>query len=392
MAQPVSGSGSLPPASGARGRLLRAIGERTAVCFRVVFADGSSFQNREGDPAFTLAFRSAAAQRRTLLFGHVGLLESYFDQSLDFAGDTAAAFRAGMDASLDARPNPLNWVRNQWHELRLSNRSVAQAKANARFHYGLGTEFYCHGLDLPYLMYTRAYWKEGTTTIEQAQQNKMEHVCRKLLFKFGDTFADVGCGWGGFTFYAWERSRALGAGVNTAPEQVEAMREEVARRGLGDKIRVIEADFREIPGEYDKCVSIGVLEHAGRDQLAEVVRAHARSPAAGFPVSRKRSTKWKKPVSKSSASRTCGAITRSRSTNGRGASTGTGPRSRRSIRSATTSTSAASGAPIFIRAPRCFRSPNGRPHLFQITCSNGNTDSQRYPMSRTYLYAGDLPS
>jgi cyclopropane-fatty-acyl-phospholipid synthase len=166
-------------------------------------------------------------------------------------------------------------VRNWWHELRLSNRTREQAKANADFHYGIGTEFYRNWLDHPYMMYTCAYWKEGTRTLEEAQQNKMEHVCRKLLLKPGDTFLDIGCGWGGFTFYAWERYRALGTGLNCTTEQVTAMREEIRRRGLEEKVQVIEADFRDVPGQYDKCVSIGVLEHAGRDQVAEVVRAHA---------------------------------------------------------------------------------------------------------------------
>jgi cyclopropane-fatty-acyl-phospholipid synthase len=124
-------------------------------------------------------------------------------------------------------------------------------------------------------MYTCAYWKEGTRTLEEAQQNKMEHVCRKLLLKPGDTFVDIGSGWGGFTFYAWERYQALGTGVNTTTEQVAVMQEEIRRRGLEDKLKAIEADFRDIPGQYDKCVSIGVLEHAGRDQIPEVVRAHA---------------------------------------------------------------------------------------------------------------------
>jgi cyclopropane-fatty-acyl-phospholipid synthase len=173
------------------------------------------------------------------------------------------------------RFKPLVRLRNWWHELRFSNRSHAQAKANARFHYGLPAEFYRLWLDHPYMMYTCAYWKEGTRTLEEAQQNKMEHVCRKLLMKPGDTFVDIGAGWGGFTFYAWERYQARGTGVNTTTEQVAVMQDEIRRRGLEDKLKAIEADFRDVPGQYDKCVSIGVLEHAGRDQIPDVVRAHA---------------------------------------------------------------------------------------------------------------------
>jgi cyclopropane-fatty-acyl-phospholipid synthase len=254
---------------------LSAVGASTSICFAVVFADGARYQNRDGTPAFTLIFRSPAAAWRIAAMGHVGLLESYFSGRLDIEGDIAVAFRTGYEGGFDMRFKPLVRLRNWWHELRFSNRSHAQAKANARFHYGLPAEFYRLWLDHPYMMYTCAYWKEGTRTLEEAQQNKMEHVCRKLLLKPGDTFVDIGSGWGGFTFYAWERYQARGTGVNTTTEQVAVMQEEIRRRGLEDKLKAIEADFRDIPGQYDKCVSIGVLEHAGRDQIPDVVRAHA---------------------------------------------------------------------------------------------------------------------
>ena len=254
---------------------LSAVGARTSICFAVVFANGARYQNRDGTPAFTLIFRRPAAAWRIAAMGHVGLLESYFSGQVDIEGDIALAFRAGYEGGFDMSFKPLIRLRNWWHELRFSNRSRAQAKANARFHYGLPAEFYRLWLDHPYMMYTCAYWKEGTRTLEEAQQNKMEHVCRKLLLKPGDTFVDIGSGWGGFTFYAWERYQARGTGVNTTTEQVAVMQEEIRRRGLEDKLKAIEADFRDIPGQYDKCVSIGVLEHAGRDQIPEVVRAHA---------------------------------------------------------------------------------------------------------------------
>jgi cyclopropane-fatty-acyl-phospholipid synthase len=216
-----------------------------------------------------------------MLFGHTGLLEAYFAGDVDIEGSLQLAFRAGMDMSLGKPPSGLVWLRNVWHEWRLSNRSIEQAKANARFHYGLGTDFYREWLDLPAMMYTCAYWKEGTASVEEAQRNKMDHVARKIRLKPGETFVDIGCGFGGFLFHAWEHYGALGTGINTTTEQVVWLRGEIARRGLADKLQVVEADFREIPGQYDKVVSIGVLEHAGRDQLKEVVRAHAEALKPG---------------------------------------------------------------------------------------------------------------
>ncbi len=267
--------------AGRLARILAGIGAGTDIPFRVLLADGTAFRSGDAEPAFTLRFRTSRAQRRLLLFGYVGLLESYFDGSLDVDGDLALAFRAGIDSRYDRVSNPLVTLRNRWHEWRFSNRSIAQAKANARFHYGHPEAFYRQWLDAPAMMYTCAYWSEGTTTLEEAQRNKMDHVCRKARLQPGDSFVDVGCGWGGLLFHAWDHYGAVGTGVNATTEQVAALRTEIARRGLGDKLRVFEADFREIPGQYDKLLSIGTLEHAGPDQLRQVVRAHADAMKPG---------------------------------------------------------------------------------------------------------------
>lgn len=262
-------------------QLLTHAAAHTEVPFRLVFADGSEYRHGEAEPAFSLIFRNRRASWRVLLFGHTGLLEAYFAGDIDVEGSLQMAFRAGMDMSLGKPPAGLTKLRNTWHEWRHSNRSRARAKANARFHYGLGTDFYRLWLDSYGLMYTCAYWPEGTSSVEQAQRNKMDHVARKIRLKPGETFVDIGCGFGGFLFHAWEHYGALGTGINTTTEQVAWLREEIARRGLVDKLQVIEADFRDIPGQYDKVVSIGVLEHAGRDQLADVVRAHAAALKPG---------------------------------------------------------------------------------------------------------------
>jgi cyclopropane-fatty-acyl-phospholipid synthase len=264
----------LDPA-GLVGRMFAAIVAGTGIPFRVVLVNGSVIEKGNAAPAFTLVFRTAQAERRAILLGYVGILEGYFDGGIDIEGELALAFRAGFDSGYDLVRNPLIVLRNQRHEWLHSNRSLPQAKANARFHYGLGQEFYRHWLDSPAMMYTCAYWKEGTATLEEAQRNKMDHVCRKVGLKEGETFVDVGSGWGGLLFHAWEHFGARGTGVNATTEQVAESRAEIERRGLADRIRVVECDFREIPGQYDKLLSIGTLEHAGRDSLPEVIRAHA---------------------------------------------------------------------------------------------------------------------
>ena len=255
--------------------VLRDAAQRSRVPLAVRFARGGGFRTVAGEPEFTFVFRSRRAELRVALFGHIGLLESYFCGELEVEGDLARAFAFGVRGGLD-RPGALVRLRNRWHEWRFSNASWAQAKRNARFHYGLGEPFYRLWLDQPLMMYTCGYWREGTRSLEDAQANKIDHVCRKLLLAPGDEVVDIGCGFGGFMFRAREQFGARVTGINTATEQVEAVRAEIGRRGLGAELDVVDTDFRDARRQYDKVASIGVLEHAGRDQLAEVVRAHAR--------------------------------------------------------------------------------------------------------------------
>ena len=223
-----------------------------------------------------LVFNTRRAKLRAALEGHIGLLESYFDGEVDLPdGALREALAAGLRAGLD-HPRPMVAARNLWHEWNHSNASRERARENARFHYGLGADFYRLWLDQALMMYTCAYWKEGTRTLEEAQVHKVEHVCRKLMLREGETVADIGCGFGGFMFHARQRHGARVTGVNVTPEQVAMVRAEIARRGLGDSLRVVETDFRDAFAQFDKVASIGVLEHAGRDQLREVVAAHAR--------------------------------------------------------------------------------------------------------------------
>jgi len=254
---------------------LEAIGAASPDPFEVTFSDGSQYRNRIGPARFALRLRTRAAELKSLALGHVGLLDAYFDGDVDVEGDLRAALRAGMSSGFSS-PNLLVGHANRWHEFRRGNVSRERAKENARAHYGLGTEFYRLWLDDPLMMYTCAYWREGTRSLEEAQVNKIEHVCRKLILKPGESVVDIGCGFGGFMFHAANRHGVSVTGVNNTTEQVAEVDRQIRARRLENRVNVVEADFRDAFGPFDKVVSIGVLEHAGRDQLEDVVRAHAQ--------------------------------------------------------------------------------------------------------------------
>jgi cyclopropane-fatty-acyl-phospholipid synthase len=259
---------------GALKQLMEHAGRQTATPFQVRFPSGFEYRNSEAAPAFSMTFKNVRAQRRTALYGHVGLLEAYFDGDIDIDGSLAKALAVGMEAGLD-HPNLFVRMRNRWHEFMHNNASRRTAQRNAEYHYALPPEFYKFWLDDPLMLYTCAYWKDGTRTLEEAQRNKCDHVARKLLLKPGEEVVDVGSGFGGFMFHAHEHYGVKVTAINTTGSQAEHARKEIERRRLGNSLQS-HGDFRDGEREFDKVASIGCLEHAGRDQLAELIQAHAR--------------------------------------------------------------------------------------------------------------------
>ena len=257
-------------------KLARSLGADSGIPFEIALPGGQRLALGDGPPAFVIEFKRRAALLATLLRGHVGLLEAYFDRQVEVHGDLGQALAAGLRTGIDNRFGSVHSVTNALHELRHSARAFAQARRNARAHYGFGTDFYRQWLDEPLMMYTCAYWDETASDLDTAQVHKVDHICRKIRLADGEHVVDVGCGFGGFLLSVGSRRPVKVTGLNTTPEQVAYLRGEIDRRGLGEQLRVREADMREVDGPYDKLVSIGVLEHAGRHGLAEVIRTHGQ--------------------------------------------------------------------------------------------------------------------
>jgi cyclopropane-fatty-acyl-phospholipid synthase len=141
--------------------------------------------------------------------------------------------------------------------------SLADSQRNIHHHYDIGNDFYRLWLDRDALQYTCAYYRTPTMTIEQAQHAKMDHVCRKLRLKPGETVAEAGSGWGGFALFMAENYGVRVKSFNISKEQIAFARARAQERQLGDRVEFVEDDFRNITGTYDAFVSIGMLEHAG---------------------------------------------------------------------------------------------------------------------------------
>ena len=140
--------------------------------------------------------------------------------------------------------------------LNLQNRT--RSLKVAEVHYNLGNDFYEAMLD-PWMQYTCAYYGGGASTLEEAQEAKLDLICRKMDLKPGDKVLELGCGWGGFAHFAASRYGAHVTAYNISTEQVAWAREKCA--DLPVEIRL--SDYRDAEGEYDKAVSIGMCEHVG---------------------------------------------------------------------------------------------------------------------------------
>jgi cyclopropane-fatty-acyl-phospholipid synthase len=140
--------------------------------------------------------------------------------------------------------------------------------ASIAYHYDLSNDFYQLWLDRD-MVYSCAYFETGTEDLEQAQQAKLRHLCRKLRLRPGDRLLDVGCGWGGLARFAAREFGAEVLGITLSQAQLDLARRRVAEEGLQDRVRLELMDYRDLPqdGRFDKVVSVGMFEHVGHANL-----------------------------------------------------------------------------------------------------------------------------
>jgi cyclopropane-fatty-acyl-phospholipid synthase len=146
-----------------------------------------------------------------------------------------------------------------------------QARENISAHYDLGNEFYAHFLDED-LLYSSALFTADDQALSQAQQAKMERLCEQLALTAGDHLLEIGTGWGAMAEYA---ARHYGCRVTTTTlsrEQCIWATERIARAGLQDRVQVLLCDYRDLTGEFDKLVSVEMIEAVGKRYLPDFFR------------------------------------------------------------------------------------------------------------------------
>jgi cyclopropane-fatty-acyl-phospholipid synthase len=150
-----------------------------------------------------------------------------------------------------------------------SANSLSRSRRNVHHHYDLGNAFYERWLDRR-MVYTCAYFAREQMTLEEAQHAKLDLVCRKLRLRPGESVVEAGCGWGSLALHMARHYGVRVTAFNISREQIAYARDRAAREGLTDRIEFIDDDYRNVSGQFDVFVSVGMLEHVGRRNLAVV--------------------------------------------------------------------------------------------------------------------------
>ena len=247
--------------------------------------NGSSHRVGQGPAAFTLVLRDPMLLRRLVTArGPVLLADAYFRGQLDVEGDLYSAlalkghfeglalpWRVKLSMLLDAWRLPSRAEPARAGTLlarlaqRFSRQHTRQSDQQAiAFHYDVSNAFYALWLDTE-RVYSCAYFKTPDDTLDQAQRNKLEHICRKLRLRPGERLLDIGCGWGALVCWAAKHYGARAHGITLSHEQHDFAQQRIADEGLQNLVSVELRDYRDLQGEalYDKVSSIGMFEHVG---------------------------------------------------------------------------------------------------------------------------------
>ncbi len=242
--------------------------------FKVIMPDGSDFVSSEGTPAFTIHFKTERAMNELLVRGSLGFGESYMAEEIDIDGDVQDIAHLGFEIFDNKliRPSIMEIIKIA-AGFYLRRNTLEGSRKNISAHYDLGNDFYSLWLDEE-MQYTCAYFERPDDPLEQAQQQKMDLVCRKLNFQPGEEVVEAGCGWGHFAIFAARNYGVKMRSFNISREQIEHARQMARHYGLGpDRVEFVLDDYRIIenePKKYDKFVSIGMLEHVGRENYGKL--------------------------------------------------------------------------------------------------------------------------
>ena len=233
----------------------------------VVLWDGREILNRNGNAVAQVLFRDRGALLKLITDPGLNFAELYSAQRIEVSGHLPDFLEAVYQV----------WPVSSHGKLRellaplfgLQRNTFTSARRNVRHHYDIGNDFYKLWLD-ERMLYTCAYFSSQDLSLEDAQLAKMDHVCRKLQLRPGDSVVEAGCGWGALSLHMAKYYGVKVKAYNISKEQIAFARARASAEGMNDRVEFIEDDYRNVRGKYDAFVSVGMLEHIGVDHFQEL--------------------------------------------------------------------------------------------------------------------------
>ncbi len=207
------------------------------------------------------------ALARMMLDPEIGFGDAYMEGRVEVKGNLVHVLELALRAM---HPRKRSWyyrLLSSWLN-RIQDNTLDGSASNIHHHYDLNTDFYKLWLDSR-LVYTCAYFPNLSATLEEAQLAKMDYVCRKLQIQPGETVVDAGCGWGALALHMAKYYGATVKAFNISSEQIQYARAQAKKEGLTGRVEFIKDDYRNISGRFDAFVSVGMLEHVGREHYSE---------------------------------------------------------------------------------------------------------------------------
>lgn len=239
--------------------------QRGTIIFTTVGGTTFTCGDGTGEPVHA-RLTSRLAQRRLLLDPELALGEIYMDGGLVMQHGSIADLLAVAMGQPDWTPRwaKLHGLVRYWIRTLHQFNPRSRSRNNVAHHYDLDGRLYALFLDSD-KQYSCAYFETPDASLDDAQLAKKRHVAAKLLTTPGQRVLDIGSGWGGLGLYLAETCGADVTGVTLSREQLRAANARAAERGLADRARFLLQDYRDVPGPFDRIVSIGMFEHVGVD-------------------------------------------------------------------------------------------------------------------------------
>lgn len=228
----------------------------------LVKINGNEYLIGEGTPTFTVNFKKMIPVKELATSTSLALGEAYMNGDLEIEGDLYYALDhfLGQMGKFSTNEHALK-------KLMFSSTSKKNQKKEVSSHYDLGNEFYKLWLD-DTMSYSCGYFMHDDDTLYQAQVNKVDYILEKLYLKEGMSLLDIGCGWGFLLIEAAKKYKIKGTGITLSQEQFREFKERIVKEGLEDYLTVRLMDYRDLPEsglQFDRVVSVGMVEHVGRD-------------------------------------------------------------------------------------------------------------------------------